>query len=270
VTLSPEKRREYDRRYRLRKKIAKYGPAAATIDMRGRHGNHARGAANGRYGRTDGGPVVHGYRRGHSHSRTYNAWCAMKARCQNPKNDRFARYGGRGIRVCRRWGKFVNFLADMGPAPSAHHWIGRIHNNRNYSPSNCRWETPRQQANQRSNNRIVTFGGRSATVAEWARRVGLSYSALQSRLDRGWPLAIALDPDAVRVVRTSKVIPKRPVRRLRCPWCHTRFSTTHVRKRFCSSACNKRSAGKASYWRHRERINLERRRLAARERRAAR
>lgn len=198
MTTSLDKRRDRDRRHRLRKKIAKYGAAAANVDMRGRHGHHAKGPANGRYGKTDGGPITHGHTSRGVRSRTYKAWCAMKARCGNPKNERFHRYGARGIRVCRRWDKFENFLQDMGPAPSVRHWIGRKNNNEDYKPSNCRWETPQEQANQRSNNRWIMFRGKRKTVAEWARATGLSYSALQSRLDRGWPLALAMDPMARR------------------------------------------------------------------------
>lgn len=59
--------------------------------------------------------VTHGHTRNYSTTREYNSWAAMIARCTNPKNDRYDRYGGRGIRVCDRWRTFANFFADMGP-----------------------------------------------------------------------------------------------------------------------------------------------------------
>lgn len=267
--LRSEKVREYYRRYRLRKKIARYGLAASTIDMRGRHGNHATGAANGRYGSTGGGPVTHGYSSHRVRSRTYNAWCAMKARCHNPKNERFHRYGGRGIRVCRRWLKFENFLADMGRAPSVNHWIGRIDNDGHYEPRNCRWETPDQQANQRSNNRRLTFRGQSRTLAEWARHVGLSYGALRSRINRGWPLPLALDPAARRVERARHPRWPKPKRALHCAECARGFLTAYVNGRFCSERCRKRYISRAYYHRHCDRINRRRRRRAKVRRRAA-
>lgn len=77
---------------------------------------------------------------------TYYTWSAMIQRCGNPKNPSYCWYGARGIKVCRRWLKFENFLADMGEKPSGTS-IDRVNNNKGYSPGNCRWATPKEQTN---------------------------------------------------------------------------------------------------------------------------
>ncbi len=45
----PIKAKERKARYLMRKKIEKYGPENAHVNMIGRHGNHARGSKNGRW-----------------------------------------------------------------------------------------------------------------------------------------------------------------------------------------------------------------------------
>lgn len=80
----------------------------------------------------------------------YRAWVGLRDRCNNKRNKDWKDYGGRGIRVCKRWQRsFVAFYADMGRRPSARHSIDRIDNDGDYKPSNCRWATQSVQIRNR-------------------------------------------------------------------------------------------------------------------------
>ncbi len=117
----------------------------------------------------------------------YDHWCRIINRCESPTNSRFSYYGGRGIKICRRWRhSFDNFISDMGRKPFPRASIDRIDNNGNYEPSNCRWANQTQQNNNKRNSVRLTFNGKTMTVAEWARERGVLQNALYARLRIGW------------------------------------------------------------------------------------
>jgi hypothetical protein len=115
----------------------------------------------------------------------------MHFRCYSPRSKEFKNYGGRGIKVCRRWHDINNFLADMGH-PSDGMTLGRINNDGDYKPGNCRWETQEQQNENTRRNRYVTWQGRTQTVKFWAQELDADPSRIYERLRRGWTVERAL------------------------------------------------------------------------------
>lgn len=110
----------------------------------------------------------------------------MRQRCSNSNTVGWSSYGGRGIRVCKRWQVFENFLNDMGPKPSAAHTLDRRKVNGNYTPGNCRWAVKLEQARNCRNNRFVRFQGKTRCLSEWAEITGLSACLIRARLNLGW------------------------------------------------------------------------------------
>jgi len=138
------------------------------------------------------------------HMRTYRCYADMRARCLNPNNKAYKRYGARGIKVCARWlESFRHFLNDMGEAPPGL-MLDRIDNDGNYEPINCRWVGWDIQANNRSTNRMVTLMGRTQTVAQWAREVGVEKGVISSRIKGGWPEHLIVSPQSFQAGKSVR------------------------------------------------------------------
>lgn len=134
----------------------------------------------------------------------YSAWSKMIRRCVDPKDAAFRNYGGRGIKVCKKWlNSFENFLADMGPRPSAEHSIDRIDNDGNYEPGNCRWATRMQQNGNQRTNVQLTFDGLTMHMAAWAHHLGIKKSTLHWRIKSGQSLEVALSSSVMPKMRSN-------------------------------------------------------------------
>lgn len=119
----------------------------------------------------------------------YRCWASMKNRCYNEKDVRnYEWYGGRGIRVCERWiGKngFWNFVEDMGEKPKGYS-IDRVDTNKDYSPENCRWASPKEQSYNRRNNLVFEIGGEKLNTEQAAKKLHKHPETLRKRLRLGF------------------------------------------------------------------------------------
>ncbi len=119
---------------------------------------------------------------GRSKTPEFWVWWALHQRCENPAVPNYHNYGGRGIAVCARWGRFSTFIADMGRRPSPKHQLDRRDNEGPYSPDNCRWVT---KSEQMLNTRVVNRLGDLRGAPACASALGLSLRTYFRRKAQG-------------------------------------------------------------------------------------
>lgn len=138
----------------------------------------------------------------HPLARTYRA---MIDRCYNPSTDSYPHYGGRGITVCERWLESItNFVTDMGERPEGK-TLDRINLDGSYCPENCRWATPTEQMNNRTNSRLLTCNEQTMTIAQWSKITNISYGAIWRRLLAGWTVERTLSEPMRQTRRRQRI-----------------------------------------------------------------
>lgn len=116
-------------------------------------------------------------------SRTYKSWQEMWARCRNASHISYKNYGARGITVDERWSDFSEFFKDMGDRPEGQ-YLDRVDGSKGYSAKNCKWSTRTEQNQNRRSCILMPFGDEVVVLAEWCRRLWLSYMATYKMLHR--------------------------------------------------------------------------------------
>lgn len=140
------------------------------------------------------GKIKYAKTHGLSKTRLHRIWHSMYCRCYYPATNQFKNYGGKGIKVCEEWKKdfvkFYNWAMENGYQENL--TLDRVDNEKDYCPLNCRWKTPKEQSNHRTNNVYYTFNGETKTSKQWCEIYGVSQTTLLDRLKRGWTLEQAL------------------------------------------------------------------------------
>lgn len=117
-------------------------------------------------------------------------WECMLNRCYNKNNDNYKHYGKKGITICEDWKNsfesFVIWAKNNGYNDKL--TIDRIDFNGNYCPENCRWVTMEEQANNKRNNRFITYNGKTQTIAQWSKETGISEGVIRYRYITGWDI----------------------------------------------------------------------------------
>lgn len=125
---------------------------------------------------------------GESYTKLYDVFSAMKQRCYNKNNKSYVNYGKRGIAVCDEWlhdnSLFFEWAMNNGYKEGLQ--IDRIDVNGNYEPSNCRWVDNKVNCNNRRNNVLLTYQGKTRTMKQWAEELGVNYCTIKARHKRGW------------------------------------------------------------------------------------
>lgn len=122
----------------------------------------------------------------------YSRWCGMKQRCNITTRKDSKHYSLKGVRVCERWQKFENFLADMGPSFIPGTTLHRKDDSKGYEPGNVVWADWHTQNSESAHAKILSIAGISKTISDWCRTYGIKPGAFYVRLKCGWTIEEAL------------------------------------------------------------------------------
>jgi len=123
-------------------------------------------------------------------TRKYAAWRNAKARCNlNPTHKDNAWYAH--VTFHRAWCDWDVFNKEFPDPPSDEHTLDRINNNLGYSPGNVRWATMAEQHRNQRGVRFIEHNGKSRTIADWARELGMAWESLAKRINK-WGVEKAL------------------------------------------------------------------------------
>lgn len=135
---------------------------------------------------------------------TYTAWVNMIQRCTNSNRKDYHNYGERGIKICKEWSRFENFLKDMGERPTTRHSIDRIKNDKGYYKENCRWATIKQQNRNKRNNRTIRYKGKTQLMVELAEKFSIDLHVFINRIKLGWSPEKALTEPVKKYKKREK------------------------------------------------------------------
>src|SRR6185312_11677060 len=137
---------------------------------------------------------------GHHDLREYAIWNSMKQKCLNPKNKQFKDFGAKGITICNSWIDFSNFYQDIGNIEIGLNLVLKDGANV-FNKDNIELITNKEHSNRKKSNKLITYDGRSLSIAEWSRITGISQGTLRARIFKeGWSIEKALN-EPVKILR---------------------------------------------------------------------
>lgn len=134
---------------------------------------------------------------------------SMRDRCYNENHKRYKYYGGKGIEISEEWGTFQKFYDDVVKEYINHvkkygednTSIDRMDSTKNYSKNNCRWDTYKEQNNNKSDTIMIKYKNIEKPLSEWCENLGLNRKYVYEKMWRyGWSFEEVLQ-NSVSVVQ---------------------------------------------------------------------
>jgi hypothetical protein len=111
----------------------------------------------------------------------------IKYHCESESSPRWVNYGGRGIKLHKKWSRdfwaFAEWMENNIGLPTSHRdCLERIDNDGDYKPGNLRWATAKENHNNRTNNTLIKIGRRTQTLTEWCDETDMWISTVLTRM----------------------------------------------------------------------------------------
>lgn len=146
----------------------------------------------------------------------YKIWHSIKERCRNKNDGSYKNYGAKGITMCDEWHNDFKKFYDWCILNGWKKGVTQVDKDVKamaagikphiYSPEWCSIVSRKENINNRTVSRFLTYNGKTQTLQAWSEELGIHQSTLSNRINtNGWDIETALKTPVIIPIKQQRI-----------------------------------------------------------------